>query len=69
MSTVEYVRGPKVRQAKHARGCRKRGAPTCGGAFVCGTCKKLVGWCQGAWDAYPDDCDGCANRKSSTLRL
>jgi hypothetical protein len=54
----------KARRAPHAPGCRKAGRPLeCGGAFVCGTCAKLVGNCLGAMDDDPDDCDECANEK------
>lgn len=48
--------------AHHWRGCRKNGKPTCGGTFRCTTCKRTVGWCKGAADYYPTQCDECANR-------
>lgn len=35
----------------------------CGGLFRCGTCRGMFGWCLGAADRHPDDCDDCANRK------
>jgi hypothetical protein len=44
-------------------GCRGRAAPTCGGVYRCATCRRRVGFCLGASDAYPADCDSCANRK------
>lgn len=60
--TTHYA-NRKVRAARHVVGCRKRGTPTCGGSFKCATCGKLVGWCHGAYDEHPDDCDWCANKK------
>ena len=50
----------KTREAHH--GCRTgRQVPTCGGAFRCAKCGKLVGWCLGASDDCPDWCDACTN--------
>lgn len=38
------------------------GAEACGGVYRCGRCRKLYGWCCGAWegDERDDYCDDCA---------
>ncbi len=35
----------------------------CGGTFRCGRCGQEVGWCQGAHDDMPDDCNRCWARE------
>ena len=50
----------KTRSARH--GCRRGvGKPTCGGAFKCARCKKLVGWCLGGLEGSVRDdwCNAC----------
>lgn len=49
--------------SRHEPGCQLwvSREPRCGGSFECGTCGALVGWCWGAWDDHPEDCDACAN--------
>lgn len=67
-------RGPNTvaRLAVHDRSCARQtrrearelppgSPPHCGGTFQCATCKREVGWCKGAWDDLPDDCNECAN--------
>lgn len=74
MATGEYIQGTthyanrKTREAVHYQGCRKKGEPSCGGAFTCGKCNKLVGACKGQTDERPDWCDACANARLTTLR-
>ena len=51
-----------ARAAHHIRGCREKGAPRCGGAFRCTRCKRIVGWCQGGDDDWPDWCGACVVR-------
>ena len=31
--------------------------------FECATCHRLVGWCMGCADEFPDDCDDCREEK------
>ena len=57
-------------RGEHLRGCLLAApARGCGGVFRCATCRELVGWCQGATDAYPDDCDDCSNTKADRADL
>jgi hypothetical protein len=35
----------------------------CGGTYQCVTCGRICGWCFGAYDEHPDDCDGCVAEK------
>lgn len=67
----------KTREALHVGGCRRRSSiglnpstgqhtyakaePTCGGAYKCAKCGKLVGWCRGGWEGSVRDdwCDAC----------
>ena len=35
------------------------GPSDCGGEYACATCRQTVGWCFGAADDMPDDCDIC----------
>lgn len=73
MRTVEYVQGTthyanrRIRGATHGRRCRKKHGPTCGGAFKCPVCLRIVGFCQGA-DGSPE-CDRCWLRRVSAARL
>jgi hypothetical protein len=61
---AEYVSGPKVRLARHILGCRRKGKPSCGGAFRCTKCGKLVGWCTGGCEGSVRDgwCEVCWER-------
>jgi hypothetical protein len=73
VSAIEYEFGSthyahrRTRAALHIRGCRRKtharlkADPTCGGAFKCGKCGALVGWCRGAYEDSPRDdwCDEC----------
>lgn len=56
-----WVRGPKVSLARHYRGCRVNGKPTCGGAYECDRCGRLIGWCNGGHEGSLRDgwCDQC----------
>ena len=67
---IEYIGGTthyatrKVQAARHGRECRKGMVVSCGGAFKCMRCGKLVGWCKGESDGTVADnwCDDCAER-------
>lgn len=43
----------------HAAHCR---ANKCGGTYQCKRCKRTCGWCNGAADNKPDECDDCWSR-------
>lgn len=76
MSAIEYVwnsthyANRKIRSALHLRGCRvkqhnqvihRKSQPSCGGAYKCVKCGKIVGWCRGGHEGSERDdwCDGC----------
>lgn len=49
--------------------CRQRGKLTCGGAFRCSACRRLVGWCMGGdFDAADPTGTKCSECWHDTFR-
>lgn len=57
-----------IRAAVHERVCRTKGQPACGGAFLCTKCGRIIGWCKGCDEDFPDWCTTCWARSVDARR-